>query len=112
MKFLIEIDGGDARYATITPTVPTLYANRINDELILNMEALEQIGLKGACRINHVKNYCCQGLAVGSEACVQVRKRYAWDKPEVTANVPVYFYCDSGLFGSVLRWLKDRIKSV
>ena len=49
-------------------------------------------------------------LARGMRVCVDVNKRYAWDKKEVICNQPVNYYCSKGWVGSIIAFIKDKFK--
>ena len=79
-------------------------------EFVLYFKKIESLGFKGFL---HVFN----GSAVnevykftgGSALCVDVNKRYSWDKEEMICNQPVNYYCSKGWVGSAIAFLKEYI---
>ena len=79
-------------------------------KFVLDLKKIESFGFKGFL---HVFN----GSAVntvykftgGSVLCVDVNKRYSWDKEEMVCNQPVNYYCSKGWVGSAIAFLKEYI---
>ena len=74
----------------------------------IDLDKIRDAGLDGFASFSETPENCEIIIASGMENCLQVRKKYPWQKHTFTANVPVYTYCEHGWIKSALHFMKRK----
>jgi hypothetical protein len=74
-----------------------------------DFDKLKSNNLDGFIKIANKSNTTNYVFCCGTELCLTVNKRYAWDKEEVICNQKVNYTCARGYIFSVLVFIKAWI---
>lgn len=111
MKALISISGfgGDM---DIIPTVPRKFqfGDSDSNHIGVSISALENLGFDCFVYIdNKAQKIKIPYFAGGNKVCIQVRKKHIFQKVRIVSNVPIYSYCEIGLFKSLVFIIKQSL---
>ena len=107
-NFLFDVTKGQAN-STMTFIVTRDLGEYKNNEYVVYMDTLHALGFDGFVRFGPGASKVNVQLGGGMKVCVDVDKRYAWDKKEVICNQPVNYYCSKGWVGSIVAFVKEYI---
>ena len=109
-SFLFDVTKGQSN-STMTFCFSEKFCNYNKGVFELDFNLLKDEGFDGHIYFNNVLNSMTEIIFTrGMRVCVDVNKRYAWDKKEVICNQPVNYYCSKGWVGSIIAFIKDKFQ--
>tara|TARA_R110000851_G_scaffold59460_1_gene137692 strand:- start:194 stop:586 length:393 start_codon:yes stop_codon:yes gene_type:complete len=115
-NFLFDVTKGQANSTMtfiVTPEIAKCrsyaYGVHRNYGYSVDMDAIASLGYDGFLKLGPETCGVDVQLGGGMRVCVDVDKRYAWDKKEVICNQPVNYYCSKGWGGSIVAFVKEYI---
>jgi hypothetical protein len=108
--FLFELRRPQSN-STMTVVFTKKFGEYKDGKFSLDFKKIEEFGLGGFLKVlNGSAVNTVYKFTGGTDLCVDVNKRYAWDKKEVICNQPVNYYCSKGWVGSIIAFIKDKFK--
>jgi hypothetical protein len=108
-SFLFDVTKGQNN-STMTFIITRDLGEYKNNEYLVDMDTLHGLGFNGMIKFGPETCKVNVQLGGGMKVCVDVNKRYAWDKKEVICNQPVNYYCSKGWVGSIIAFIKDKFQ--
>lgn len=108
MNALITISGNGGG-CLITACVEPAMVNMVNGECCIYTSNLPK-DVDTLISINSGYEFTFLGYAPASSTRLEVEKPYIWTKHQLVSNVPIKTYCNRGLLGSIVKFVKDKLK--